>query len=209
MHFLGMNLGNNNVSFMPKPLNPDAKEDEVDVVVKEGGLLTNVYNRILRTVIYTIQNNFDGKVPVIKANAEIKDVCKKAILDYERFMAEKKFHQVINCVDVFVRNISKYWANNVKVAEEKCELDKLIANTLEQVRVANCLLHPIAPSGTEKVAKFMHLTENWHNWDNIFDDYSTFFTSALIHKFDYLKEREDFFVKHPRELAEIAKRSAE
>ncbi|MBO4570203.1 MAG: class I tRNA ligase family protein [Clostridia bacterium] len=209
MHFLGMNLGNNNVSFMPKPLNPDAKEDEADVVVKEGSLLTNVYNRILRTLFYTIQNNFNSIVPVAKIDPEIKEVCKKAALDYERFMAEKKFHQVINCVDVFVRNISKYWANNVKDADNNEKLAALIANTLEQVRVANVLLHPIAPKGTENVAHYLNLKENWHNWDYIFDDVYTFFEDKNNHKFKTLKEREDFFVKHPRELAEIAKRNEE
>jgi 8-oxoguanine DNA-glycosylase Ogg len=72
MHFLGMNLGNNNVRFMPKPFNPDAKVDEVDVVLKEGNLLTNVYNRILRTLFYTIQKEFDGVVPVAEIDENLK-----------------------------------------------------------------------------------------------------------------------------------------
>ena len=116
MHFLGMNLGNNNVSFMPKPFNPDAKPEELDVVLKEGNLLTNVYNRVLRTLFYTIQNEFDGVVPFEQISPEIKEECKNAILNYERFMAEKKLHQVINIVDVFVRNINKYYVNiNIKL----------------------------------------------------------------------------------------------
>ena len=72
MHFLGMNLGNNNVSFMPKAFNPDAKTDEVDVVLKEGNLLTNVYNRVLRTLFYTTQQYFNGVVPVGSINAKSK-----------------------------------------------------------------------------------------------------------------------------------------
>ena len=84
MHFLGMNLGNNNVSFMPKPFNPDAKAEEVDVVLKEGNLLTNVYNRILRTLFYTVQDKFDGIVPVGEISDEVKQECKNAILNYER-----------------------------------------------------------------------------------------------------------------------------
>jgi len=209
MHFLGMNLGNNNVSFMPKPLNPNANQDEADVVLKEGSLLTNVYNRILRTLFYTIQNNFNGVVPVAQISSEVKEICKKAILDYESFMAQKKFHQVINCVDVFVRNISKFWANNIKSADNNEKLSTLIANTIEQVRIANVLLHPIAPKGTNNVAAYLGLNDNWHNWDYIFDDFYTFFENPNNHKLKVLKEREDFFVKHPRELAEIAKRNEE
>lgn len=207
MHFLGMNLGNNNVSFMPKPLNPDARPEEIDVVLKEGSLLTNVYNKILRTIFYTVQKHSNGVVPFAKIDPEIKEACKKSILDYERFMAEKKFHQVINCVDVFVRNISKYWSANIKSAEEGGDLDNLIANTLEQIRIANVLLHPIAPSGTNNVADYLGLNKNWHNWDYIFDDVYRFFENARNHKLKFLKEREDFFRKHQREIDELIKKA--
>jgi len=203
MHFLGMNLGNNNVSFMPKPFNPDAKPEEVDVVLKEGNLLTNVYNRVLRTLFYTIQTEFNGKVPYAEISPEIKAECKNAILNYEKFMAEKKFHQVINVVDVFVRNINKYYVKEVKLATDKNSLAKILANTMEQIRVANILLHPIAPSGTENVARYMKLTENWHDWNYIFEDVYFFFEDKENHKFVELKEKEDFFKKHPSQLEEF------
>lgn len=203
MHFLGMNLGNNNVSFMPKSFNPDAKPEEVDIVLKEGNLLTNVYNRVLRTVFYTVQNNFDGIVPVALVKPEIKEECKKYILDYERFMAEKKFHQAVNVVDVFVRNINKYWVKEVKDCQDNESLASLIANTLEQIRVANLLLHPMAPSGTENVAEYIGLNENWHDWNYAFEDVYTFFDSKEGHKLKTLKEKEDFFKKHPSQLEEI------
>ena len=204
MHFLGMNLGNNNVSFMPKPFNPDAKPDEIDVVLKEGNLLTNVYNRVLRTLFYTIQTELDGKVPFAEIAPEIKEECKNAILNYERFIAEKKFHQVINVVDVFVRNINKYYVKEIKTATDKESLSKVIANTMEQIRVANILLHPIAPSGTENVASYMNLSDKWHDWNYIFEDVYFFFEDKKNHKFKTLKEKEDFFKKHPSQLEEMA-----
>ena len=200
MHFLGMNLGNNNVSFMPKPFNPDATPEEVDTVLKEGNLLTNVYNRVLRTLFYTVQNEFNGVVPVGDIRPEIKAELKDSILKYERFMAEKKFHQVINVVDVLVRNINKYWVANFNNCKTKEELANLIANTLEQIKVANVLLHPIAPSGTENVANYLGLKENWNSWEFIFDDVYTFFDNKENHKLKTLKEKEDFFKKHPTQL---------
>ena len=118
---------------MPKPFNPDAKVDEVDVVLKEGNLLTNVYNRVLRTLFYTIQSEFDGKVPYAEISSQIKEECKNAILNYERFMAEKKFHQVINVVDVFVRNINKYYVKEIKTATDKESIAKIIANTMLRI----------------------------------------------------------------------------
>ena len=72
MHFLAMNLSNNNVSLMPKAFNPDAK-DEIDPMVREGNLLTNVYNRILRTIFYSTQNNFNGIIPQAELSEEVMD----------------------------------------------------------------------------------------------------------------------------------------
>ena len=203
MHFLGMNLGNNNVSFMPKPFNPDAKTDEVDVVLKEGNLLTNVYNRVLRTLFYTVQKEFDGVIPASEIDENLKSEMKNTILNYEKFMYEHKFHQVINCVDVFVRNINKYWVKEIKNCEDKNSLAKLIANTLQMIFVANVLLHPIAPSGTENVANYLGLKENWSSWDYIFDDVYSVLKNKENHTIKFLKEKEDFFKKHPSQLEDF------
>ncbi len=202
MHFLGMNLGNNNVSFMPKAFNPDAKPDEADVVLKEGNLLTNVYNRALRTVFYTLQNDFGGVVPHGDINPAIRQECKDAILKYERFMAEKKFHQVVNVVDVLVRNINKYWVKTLKDSGGKATAN-LIADTLEYIRVANVLLHPMAPHGTENVAKMLGLNAKWHNWQYIFEDVYFFFDDS-DHHITPIKEKYDFFRKHPTQLEPLA-----
>jgi len=204
MHFLGMNLGNNNVSFMPKPFNPDAKPDEVDVVLKEGNLLTNVYNRILRTLFYTVQRDLDGFVSAEEIDTEIMKNLENSILNYERFMAEKKFHQAVNCVDVLVRNINKYWVKEIKECQTKEQINKLVANTLQQIYVANVLLHPMAPSGTEKVADYLRFKTNWNSWDNIFNSVFTQFENPNNHKIVTLKEKEDFFKKHPSQLEEFS-----
>lgn len=197
MHFLGMNLSNNNVNFMPKPLNPDAKPEEVDPVLKEGNLLTNVYNRILRTFFYSTQKYFDGKVPGAEPSQEIMEKCKKACLDYERFMYDKKLHQVINVVDVFVRDINKMWVKEVN-ENDKERLETLTANTLQLIKTANLLLHPMAPSGTENVADFLNFDkEKAFSWDYAFEAFKTIKTKPEI---KFLAEKQDFFKKHPSQL---------
>ncbi len=196
MHFLGMNLGNNNVSFIPKPFNPDAKPEDADPVLKEGNLLTNVYNRILRTVFYTLQKELNSTLPILQPDEQIKEECTKAILDYERFMYDKKFHQVINVVDVFVRNINKYWVKNVANAQTTQEKQQLIANTMQYIVTANTLLHPLAPVGTEKVCDYLGLNENKaFDWQFIFDDWFTLLKDQQNPKIVELKEKEDFFKK--------------
>ncbi len=204
MHFLGMNLGNNSVPFFPKPFNPNAKPEDADPVLKEGNLLTNVYNRVLRTLFYTAQKEMDGNIPLITADENVKAECEKVVLDYERFMFDKKFHQVVNAVDVFVRNINKYWVKNYNNAVTVEAKQKLIANTLQYVATANILLHPMSPKGTEKVAEYLGLDkEKAFNWEYIFEDAINLLVNKENPKLTFLKEKEDFFKKHPSQLQEF------
>ena len=204
MHFLAMNLYNNNVSLMPKAFNPDAA-DEIDPMVREGNLLTNVYNRILRTVFYTTQNNFDGKIPQAEISEETMKLCEKAILDVEMFMHDKKFHQVYNALDVFIRNINKIWVKEVNGADNE-KLKSLIANTLQMIFVANTLLHPIAPSGTENVAEYIGFDKSkCFSWENIFGSFYNILDTSKFGQLKTLKEKEDFFVRHTWQLEQMLK----
>lgn len=205
IHFLAMNLTNNNVSLCPKAFNPDAKEDDIDPMVVEGNLLTNVYNRILRTLFYSTQNNFDGVLPLADLDENILASCKKVILDVEKFMYDKKFHQVYNALDVFIRNINKYWVKEIANATSKDKLATLSANTAQMIFVANTLLHPIAPSGTENVADYLGLDKSkCFDWQYIFG--SIFDVMSKSRKLKTLYEREDFFKRHQYQLDLLAKK---
>lgn len=195
MHFLGMNLGNNSVAFCPKPFNPNAKPEDVDPVLKEGNLLTNVYNRVLRTIFYTVQNKFNGVVPIAPIRPEVLQECKKAILNFERFMFDKKFHQVTNCIDVFVRNINKFFVKEEKIADTSERLAEVVANTLQYITTACTLLHSISPTGTQKVAEYLNYNDKIFDWNYIFEDVYFFLNNTRTIK--TLKEKEDFFKKLP------------
>ena len=68
---------------MHKPLNPDANPNEQDPVVREYNLLTNVFNRVLRTLCYTWQKDYDGVMPYGEVSEDIKNVCLYSVLKYE------------------------------------------------------------------------------------------------------------------------------
>lgn len=208
MHFLAMNLTNNNVSLNPKYFDKDAKEDDQDEMVKEGNLLTNVYNRILRTLFYSTQKAFDGVIPQGEVDENVMADCEKTILDVERFMHDKKFHQVFNALDVFIRNINKYWVKEIAIADSDEKLAQLTVNTMQMIFVANTLLHPIAPSGTENVAdKIGFDKEKCFDWKNIFGSFNNVMNEKRNHKLDFIKEREDFFKRHQYQLDEMAKKA--
>lgn len=208
MHFIAMNLSNNNVSLCPKVFDENSNDEDNDPMVMEGNLLTNVYNRILRTVFYSTQNSFDGIIPSAEIDNQTFEDCKKTILDVERFMNDKKFHQVYNSLDVFIRNINKIWVKEINNADTKEKLASLIVNALQRIFVACVLLHPIAPSGTENVADYMGLDKNiCFDWKNIFGSFYDVLDKSKQSKLKFLKEKEDFFKRHQYQLDLLAKKN--
>lgn len=198
-HFLGLNLGNNSASFMPKAFNPDAKEDEVDIVLKEGNLLTNVYNKILRTLFYTWQKHFDGVVPYGEVSNEVNINCVKTALKYEKLMSQTKFHMVTYELDTFIRNINKYWITNAKENDLE-QLKQAIIDCLHMAKVAMVLLHPITPISCEKLAEFLKLDEKVFSWEGIEKPIYDFVEDKNHYVPNFLEPKQDFFKKHPSQL---------
>ena len=205
-HFLGLGLGIRSVSFQPKPLNPMASEKDSDPVLKEGNLLTNVFNRAVRSCFYTAQKYYDGRIPVGEIGEEILKESEKTILEYERLMYKCDFHIVMNLMDTFIRNINKYWSKNMREAEENnngtLRLQTLV-DTFHMVRTAAVLMHPIAPQGTEMILDYLNLGEEFWNWDRIFEPLYAFMKDPQNHKLKFLEPRVDFFKKHPSQIAQM------
>ena len=199
MHWLGLGLGQRSVSFMPKPYNPEAKQDEADPVVKDGGmLLSNVYNRMIRTAFYTNQKAFGDVLPSVAPEENFVADAKKAVLEYERHMSKFAFHQCTYVLDGYIRGGSKYMAKALKPDEQsKEELAQVLANLFYMIRIAAVLLHPMAPFGTEKLREYLQVDERIWSWDTILEPL-TFFTSQNLnnHKLKFLPPRTDFFTKH-------------
>ncbi len=203
MHYLGLGLGQRSVSFQPKPLNPDAKPEDADPVVKDGFLLSNVFNRIIRTCFYTTQKYYDGMMPVGEVEEQVLTDAKKAILDYERFMYRFEFHQATYVLDSYIRKASKYMAKNFGDADknEDSELRrKTLINVFHMIRTAAVLLHPMAPKGTEMILEYLQLDKSFWSWDKIFDTMASF-TDGKDHKLKFLEPRVDFFTRHPSQFA--------
>ncbi|MBE6890191.1 MAG: methionine--tRNA ligase [Ruminococcaceae bacterium] len=200
MHWLGLGLGQRSVSFMPKPFNPDAKPDEADPVVKDGLLLSNVYNRMIRTAFYTTQKLYDGVMPSLAPEEKFLEEAKKAVLEYERHMSKFNFHQCTYVLDSYIRNGSKYMAKTLGNADISAEdAAQPLANLFYMIRIAGVLLHPMAPFGTEKLREYLEVDERIWSWDTILEPL-TFFTGEK-HKLKFLPPRTDFFTRHESQFA--------
>ena len=195
MHWLGLGLGQRSVSFMPKPYNPLAKPEDSDPVVKDGLLLSNVFNRMIRTAFYTTQKEFDGVMPSIVPEEKFVKEAEKAVLEFERHMSKFAFHQCTYVLDSYIRNGSKYMSKNVTADDDdKEKLSQALANLFYMIRIAGILLHPLAPFGTEKLREYLQVDEKIWAWETILEPL-TYFTGEN-HKLKFLPPRTDFFTRH-------------
>lgn len=199
MHFINASLSEQSVGFEPKSImNPEAvSRGEFDTVLYEGNLLTNVYNRLVRSCFYTVQKHFDGKMPKGRVSDGVKAEAERIILEYERLMHDFKFDKIFELINVYLRDANKNWAALSREADcdDSKELWKnLLVDSFHIVRVMAVLLHPFAPDGCEKVREYLMLSEDIYSWDNIFKTIDEFCQEG--HQFKNLPPRTDFFEKH-------------
>lgn len=200
-HFLSFGLGIKSVSFRPKPLNPKGGSHG-DPVLKEGNLLSNVFNHIVRSCFYTMQKFSEGKLPVGEVNQEVLDEAKETILEYEKAVYRYEFHHVMNIMDNYIRNANKYWSAKYKEYKDADDINillQLFIDAMHMVRTAAVLMHPVAPKGTGMILEYLNLdeAEEFWNWDRIFEPVYTFMDNPEDHEFKFLERRVDFFEKHP------------
>lgn len=197
MHFLGLSIGNTSSSFMPKAFDPDANPEDVDPVTKDGFLLSNVYNRVLRTLFYTWQSRFDGVVPVRPISEDILKSATMTILKYEKLMFDNKFHMVMYELDNYIRGINKYWVANIKSCEnDDDKLAQLIADTLHMCKVAMVLLHPVTPTNIEKLKADLKLSDDVFDWNTINEPIYNFVENKDCYKPKFIEPKYDFFARH-------------
>lgn len=194
-HFLGLGLGLKSVSFQPKPLNPLAGEKDADPVMKEGKLLSNVFNRLARSCFYTAQKYNNCKLPVGELDAEVVRDAKEVVLKYERAMYKFEFHTVMNLMDAYIRNANKYWAKYIAEADKADDNElrmKVLRNAFHMVKVAAVLMHPVAPKGCEMLREYLGFGKDFWSWDRIFDTLNDF-CGGEEHELKFLEPRVDFF----------------
>lgn len=201
-HFLSLGLGLKSVSFQPKPLNPIAEEKDADPVLKEGKLLSNVFNRVARSCFYTAQKYNDGKLPFGSVSEEVLKEAKETILKYERYMYRFEFHSVMSLMDTYIRNANKYWAKNIAIADKEDDNElrmQVLRDVFHMVRVATVLMHPVAPEGTELILSYLGFDDSFWDWNRIFDTMYDF-CNGEEHALKFLEPKFDFFPMHESQL---------
>lgn len=206
MHFMSLGLSSKSVSFKPQAFMAEADSADTDVVLKDGNLITNVFNRLIRSCLYAIQSNYGGKIPGDEVSEPIRLLSEKAVLEYERHMYNHEFHRVSYTLDEYVRSVNRHWVNNVKAADVAGDAGlrrQLVSDCLYACKVMAILIHPIAPEGCELFREYLRLGEELWDWNHILEPVSFYISDLENHELMHLEPRIDFFKKHARQLAEM------
>ena len=207
-HFLALGLDQKSVGFSPKPFDPDpAKRDDprvADPALKEGALLTNVFNRLARSCFYESQKNFDGCMPLGAPSPEVKERAYNALRGYDELMHKVELHSVMSLCDEFIRWSNKWWADGIKRAEESGDVEErrqVLLDSFYLLRVATLLMHPIVPVGCEKICDYLSFDfDDFFSWNYDFDNNDELCpaieTDCGCHRVQPLPPRFDFFRKH-------------
>lgn len=208
-HFLALGLDQKSVGFSPKPFDPDeAKRSDprvADPALKEGALLTNVFNRLARSCFYEAQKNFDGYMPLGAVTPEVGKRARMTLRSYDELMHKVELHSVMSLMDEFIRWSNKYWADQIKAADAADDADarrQVLVDTFFLLRVCTLLMHPIVPAGCEKICDYLSFGfDDFFSWNYDFDSNEELCTATEIdharHKIQELPPRFDFFKKHP------------
>lgn len=162
-HWLALGLAQKSVSFSPKPFDPDeAKRNDprvADPVLKEGTLLTNVFNRLARSCFYTAQKFRNCEVKLTAVDPEIRKAVIETAEKYESLMHKTELYSVMQLMDEYIRFANKYWSDNAGKIEENDDafLDNLLSNSFYMLYAAALMMHPIVPKGCEKIAECMNI----------------------------------------------------
>ncbi len=211
-HFLALGLDQKSVGFKPKPFlaTPEELEDArvADPVLKEGALLTNVFNRLARSCFYEAQKNFDGYMPLGKVSSAALSKAYDVLLDYDQVMHRVELHTIMSLMDEFIRWANKYWTEGIREAEQADDDEarrQVLLDSFFLLRIATLLMHPIVPAGTEKICDYLSFEfDDFFSWNYDFENMEELCSAGEIaegrHRIRELPPRFDFFEKHPSQL---------
>ncbi|MDD5934803.1 MAG: class I tRNA ligase family protein [Clostridiales bacterium] len=198
MHFMSLGLSNKSTGFKPQVFMKEEERVGVDMVLKDGNLLTNVFNRLIRSCFYAAQTNFDGKIPEGEVSEKILNLAEEKVTEYERHMYNQEFHRISYVLDEYIREINKYWTNQIRTADNNDDMElrkQTLIDCFYACKVMAVLVHPIAPTGCEMFREYINISEDLWSWDHILEPISSYVGDLSKHEMKFLEPRVDFFSK--------------
>lgn len=228
-HWLSLGLGEKPVSFSPKAFdlretgkdkdgNPILARDDkrvIDPALKEGALLTGVFNRLARSAFYGVAVKEGdeaayrtGCIPAGEPSEAARNAAEQAAIAFEQAMHAFELHHALGVCDEFLRAANKRWSDASKAAKNSGDdtaMNQALVDAFHELRVATVLMHGIVPTGCELICEHFAIDPvAFFSWDNIFKTNDEL-TAELgeqpgTHAIKALPPRFDFFAKHPSQF---------
>lgn len=195
-YFLSLGINNAAAEFKSKVFSPDDYVNCGDPLVAPANLLTNIFNRLIRSVFYSLYQYFDGKLPNVKPADAVVEECNKTANSYVEKMLNFNMNEVIVLLDEFFRKANQNWSQKSK-SDDLNEKAQLIADTIHIIKTGLTLVHPIAPESAEKTAEYMNVGDKLWNYDNI---ETTIDKLCETGTFKQIPPQFDFFKKHESQI---------
>ena len=213
-HWLSLGLDERPVSFAPKAFDtsvskkgkdgePDllVKDDPrvVDPALKETAFLTNIFNRLARSCFYGAARACGCCLPTEAPSDACVGLCDGATFAFERAAHAFNAHEALSVAEAFGREANKRWDAASKAAKgDDAAYRQALADAFRYLRTLTLLMHPVVPSGCERIADFLRIDRDaFFSWDNAFA--SPFELAQALdantaeHQIEELPPRFDFF----------------
>ena len=211
-HFLALGLSQKSVGIKPKPFEADENVRNnprvADPVLKEGTLLTNVFNRLARSCMYEAAKSFDGYMPLGAPSPEVVKRALETMATYDHVMHRVELHSVMSLMDEFIRFANKHWTDGIRAAqlgEDEVARRQVLVDSFYLLRVAALLMHPVVPAGCEKICTYLDFEPAaFFSWEGSFRSLDELCDAdeqeAGRHRVLDLPPRFDFFEKHESQV---------
>lgn len=211
-HWLALGLDQRSVGFKPKAFEEDeAKKADPrvsDPVLKEGALLTKVFNRLARSCLYEAKNNFNCTMPLGAPSPEVYERTRDVLARYDAIMLRVELHSIMSLMDEFIRYANQYWSAEIKAAEEQGSVEarrQVLLDSFYLLRICTLLMHPIVPLGCENICNYLQFDPTkFFSWNYEFAGMDELCSAEEVtqgtHPVKELPPRTDFFKAHPSQL---------
>jgi methionyl-tRNA synthetase len=190
MHFLGQGISAATASFRSKVFSPEEFAKSGDPVLLQGNILTNIFNRIIRSAFYSLQQYFGGKLPKNAPSDAVLEKAVAALEKYEEFINKFEFNNVVSVIDEYFRTSNQYWAERSKTDDNGIRA-QLITDIIHVVKTGLLMIHPLAPSGAEFTAGYMNAGDKLFDWSNADKTFAE--VCPEVEEFKFIEPRFDFF----------------